>query len=152
MSVKTLETLKSYFNTGDKPTESQFVDLIDSCYNNMESEALSVSTSTKSIGQFVTQTLKTITLVNNATYLVHGKLSVVPTTFFTLVCNGGYTSATHFGLATNTITIFTISVCSRPAINKVELAVLDVYYATKGSQASTGTDYTVYLTKIQRIR
>lgn len=35
MSVQTKTTLKSYFNTGDKPTEAQFADLIDSCYNDL---------------------------------------------------------------------------------------------------------------------
>ena len=36
MSVqKSKTTLKSYFNTGDKPTEAQFADLIDSCYNGL---------------------------------------------------------------------------------------------------------------------
>lgn len=33
MAIQTKEVLKSYFNTGDKPTEAQFADLIDSCYN-----------------------------------------------------------------------------------------------------------------------
>lgn len=33
MAIQTTEVLKSYFNTGDKPTEAQFADLIDSCYN-----------------------------------------------------------------------------------------------------------------------
>lgn len=32
MSSKTISTLKSYFNTGDKPTEAQFSDLIDTCF------------------------------------------------------------------------------------------------------------------------
>ena len=36
MSVQTKTTLKSYFNTGDKPTEAQFADLIDSCYSLFE--------------------------------------------------------------------------------------------------------------------
>lgn len=33
MSVQTKEILKSYFETGDKPTQAQFADLIDSCFN-----------------------------------------------------------------------------------------------------------------------
>jgi len=33
MAQKNRTTLKSYFNTGDKPTEQQFGDLIDSCFN-----------------------------------------------------------------------------------------------------------------------
>ena len=35
MSIQSKTTLKSYFNTGDKPTEAQFADLIDSCYNGL---------------------------------------------------------------------------------------------------------------------
>lgn len=34
MAVKTIEELKSYFESGDFPDQSQFEDLIDSCYNN----------------------------------------------------------------------------------------------------------------------
>lgn len=30
------ETLKSYFQTGDKPTEQEYKDLIDSCYNKLD--------------------------------------------------------------------------------------------------------------------
>ena len=33
MSVQTKEILKSYFETGNKPTQAQFADLIDSCFN-----------------------------------------------------------------------------------------------------------------------
>ena len=33
MSAQTKEILKSYFETGDKPTQAQFADLIDSCFN-----------------------------------------------------------------------------------------------------------------------
>jgi hypothetical protein len=33
MSEQSRTTLKTYFNTGDKPTEAQFVNLIDSCVN-----------------------------------------------------------------------------------------------------------------------
>ena len=33
MATQTGTTLKTYFNTGDKPTEAQFVDLIDSNLN-----------------------------------------------------------------------------------------------------------------------
>lgn len=33
MAVKDRVTLKSYFETGDKPTEAQFIDLIDSIFN-----------------------------------------------------------------------------------------------------------------------
>lgn len=33
MAQKTREILKSYFETGDRPTEEQFVDLIDSMLN-----------------------------------------------------------------------------------------------------------------------
>ena len=35
MSIQTKTTLKTYFQTGDKPTESQFVNLIDSFHNAM---------------------------------------------------------------------------------------------------------------------
>lgn len=33
MTTQTRATLKSYFNTGDQPTEAQFADLIDSAVN-----------------------------------------------------------------------------------------------------------------------
>lgn len=33
---QTRETLKSYFETGDKPTEQEYQDLIDSCYNKLD--------------------------------------------------------------------------------------------------------------------
>ena len=33
MSQESRTTLKGYFNTGDKPTESQYANLIDSCIN-----------------------------------------------------------------------------------------------------------------------
>lgn len=33
MAIRTISVLKSYFNTGDKPTESQFADLIDSFFH-----------------------------------------------------------------------------------------------------------------------
>ena len=33
MSVVSRSTLKGYFNTGDRPTESNFADLIDSTLN-----------------------------------------------------------------------------------------------------------------------
>lgn len=31
MSIQTVETLKTYFQTGDRPTQAQWADLIDSC-------------------------------------------------------------------------------------------------------------------------
>lgn len=34
MAIKTSEELKALFETGDKPDQSAFSDLIDSCYNN----------------------------------------------------------------------------------------------------------------------
>lgn len=33
MALRTLEELKSFFENGDYPNESNFEDLIDSCYN-----------------------------------------------------------------------------------------------------------------------
>lgn len=36
MSIKNRATLKTYFETGDKPTQSQFSDLIDSAYNQVD--------------------------------------------------------------------------------------------------------------------
>jgi hypothetical protein len=33
MAVVSRATLKSYFETNDTPTQAQFVDLIDSCFN-----------------------------------------------------------------------------------------------------------------------
>ena len=33
MAQRSRELLKSWFQTGDKPTQEQFKDLIDSCYN-----------------------------------------------------------------------------------------------------------------------
>ena len=43
MSVQTKEILKSYFETGDKPTQAQFADLIDSCFNLPESAKRTVT-------------------------------------------------------------------------------------------------------------
>jgi hypothetical protein len=38
MSVVDIDTLKSYFNTGDKPTEAQFVNLIDTLFDQRPAE------------------------------------------------------------------------------------------------------------------
>ena len=42
MAIQTRTVLKTYFNTGDKPTETQFVDLIDSSLNLTDGETLSM--------------------------------------------------------------------------------------------------------------
>lgn len=43
MALHTATTLKTYFNTGDKPTEAQFVDLIDTSNKFVTAEATSAT-------------------------------------------------------------------------------------------------------------
>ena len=155
MSVKTLETLKSYFNTGDKPTESQFVDLIDSCYNNMESEALSLQTS--AVG-YKHQTLQNITLVDDALYLIQGQILAHILMQFTLVCKGN--DASDASYITDAFkngkvytTMFTINVYCTSTNNNVTLGVVLVHYFKDGLLTTdTQIDYIMQLNKIQRIR
>ncbi len=40
MAIKTSAELKAYFNTGDVPTESQYIDLIDTIMNGLTSKPL----------------------------------------------------------------------------------------------------------------
>ena len=52
MATQTGTTLKTYFNTGDKPTEAQFVDLIDSNLNLSDSSTQTVSSPVTISGEF----------------------------------------------------------------------------------------------------
>ena len=54
MSIQSKTTLKSYFNTGDKPTEAQFADLIDSCYNGLRQIDEQLVSNSGSGGGFMT--------------------------------------------------------------------------------------------------
>lgn len=48
MAIQTLSTLKSYFNTGDKPTETQFASLLESTTTTAVSAATTLTTSATS--------------------------------------------------------------------------------------------------------
>jgi hypothetical protein len=43
MSIQTKTTLKTYFNTGDIPTEAQYVNLIDSFHNAMSDGSINTT-------------------------------------------------------------------------------------------------------------
>ena len=46
MAVKTRAVLKTYFQTGDQPTQANFEDLIDSCTNNADGGTISTGSLT----------------------------------------------------------------------------------------------------------
>jgi hypothetical protein len=49
MALQTPATLKGYFNTGDKPTEANFIDLIDSSVYTVNSGEVTLDTDTKTL-------------------------------------------------------------------------------------------------------
>ena len=51
MSRQTKDTLKSFFNAGDKPTETQFSDLIDSIIVKLDTEQSDLSQTITTTGQ-----------------------------------------------------------------------------------------------------
>lgn len=53
MPVQDIPTLKGYFEAGDKPTEGQFGDLIDSCHNSLVSPSGSAAYDDLVNGNFV---------------------------------------------------------------------------------------------------
>lgn len=79
MAVQTKTVLKSYFNTGDKPTESQFADLIDSFFTPVVaaqaasftiSDSSGVSLCDASADSGFTATLPTAASVPGVTYKI----------------------------------------------------------------------------------
>ena len=50
MALTTTTTLKTYFNTGDQPTETQFANLIDSNLNILESSSHNINFNSSSLG------------------------------------------------------------------------------------------------------
>ena len=75
MAVKTRAVLKTYFQTGDQPTQANFEDLIDSCTNNADGGTISTGSltfSTASAG-IVYSAVGTAASADAASYTVHGK-------------------------------------------------------------------------------
>lgn len=73
MAVTTTSTLKGYFNTGDKPTETNFATLVDSCVNtditvsNATSADVDLTSITSSHKLFLTGTFAADVLLPQAT-------------------------------------------------------------------------------------
>jgi len=68
MTIVPSTTLKSYFETADKPTQAQFADLVDTAANNGASSVFSIHGS----GALVTSGTTVLTIVFNTEYLDNG--------------------------------------------------------------------------------
>lgn len=75
MAIKTKDTLKTYFNTGDRPTEGQFADLIDSLKHVNENPDLSGYAQTTDIPTDVAQLQDATGLLRDAITLPNVGLS-----------------------------------------------------------------------------
>ena len=130
MSIQSKTTLKNYFKTGDKPTQAQFADLIDSCFNVQQYEDLSLwptKASSKST------TLSKLTLNITSMYVVTATMTMNSVAYgFNIVChcnmdnyytlhlltNGTtnnqptfYTYCVNLNTSSNTITVQYVSDC-----------------------------------------
>ena len=68
MTTASKATLKSYFETNDTPTESQFSDLIDATYNG--------TVSVSSVDDFPSAVVGVITLADNTVYQINGTIDI----------------------------------------------------------------------------
>lgn len=122
MSIQTKTTLKSYFETGDKPTQAQFADLIDSCYNVQQYEDLSLWPDNSSSNS---TTLSNLTLNATSLYVVSGKLTIKSIVYgFNIVCNCNNNSYYTIHMLTNgnnnnERTFFTYCVNLNATTNKI---------------------------------
>ena len=85
MSIQSKTTLKSYFKTGDKPTQAQFADLIDSCFNVQQYEDLALwptEASPKSV------TLSKLIINATSIYAVTAVMTMKSVTYgFNILCS-----------------------------------------------------------------
>ena len=84
MAVKTRSVLKTYFETGDKPTSAQFGDLIDSALMaNVTLESASFNAVANTVHNITTSSAITCTLSN----LTYGESCVINRVGSATVCN-----------------------------------------------------------------
>lgn len=112
MAVQNRTTLKSYFETGDTPTQAQFIDLIDSFFALTENDSDDILEG--SVNKFVTSAEKAkITALN----------VLVSTTVSTGALTGGATKTVTHGL--NITTDSTILVARDDSdTNNIQVALL----------------------------
>ena len=94
MAVQTRSVLKTYFETGDKPTSAQFGDLIDSALMaNATLESASFNAVANTVHNITTSTAITCTLSN----LTYGESCVINRVGNATVCNAAITFAFNNG-------------------------------------------------------
>ena len=94
MAVQTRSVLKTYFETGDKPTSAQFGDLIDSALMaNATLESASFKAVANTVHNITTSSAITCTLSN----LTYGESCVINRVGNATVCNAAITFAFNSG-------------------------------------------------------
>ena len=166
MAVQTKEVLKSYFETGDKPTQEEFADLIDTLVTepDLEDKLKDISDKLKDISSFESVTYQSLLNLKEEKKLKPGQFYRI-TDYITTTSQENTKSAGHqFDVIVLALTNNTLAerawACHHEGdtyFQNSNLEAWQIWYslennATRFAWANTKVDYTIHVPVSERMR